>query len=46
MFLHAPLLVEPAMCTLAELQDGTYSIDDVQLFNDIIEFKYIRNKEK
>lgn len=41
-YLHAPLLTEPPMCTLNQLQDGTYSIDDLHLMNEIIEYKYIR----
>ncbi|MFZ4217063.1 DUF6889 family protein [Enterobacter ludwigii] len=27
------------MCSLKELQDGTYSIDDVALFNDILDLR-------
>lgn len=38
-FLHRPLLVEPPMCTLKELQDGTYSIDDLYLMNELLDLK-------
>ncbi len=44
-YLHAPLIAEPPMCTLAQLEDGTYSIDDVALMNEIIEFKQIRRQQ-
>lgn len=33
------------MCTLTQLEDGTYGIDDLQLMNDIIELKYIRRQD-
>lgn len=38
-FLHRPLLAEPPMCTLKELQDGTYSIEDLMLMNELIDLK-------
>ena len=45
-FLHRPLLVESPMCSLAELQDGTYSINDLALLNDIIDYKIdLKNKQ-
>ena len=43
--LHNPVIHEPPLCTLKELQDGTYSIDDLMLFNELIELKsYIKSK--
>ena len=38
-FLHRPMLVDPPMCCLKELQDGTYSIDDVTLMNELLDLK-------
>lgn len=38
-FLHRPMLVDPPMCTLKELQDGTYSIEDVMLMNELLDLK-------
>lgn len=32
-------MCEPPMCTLKELEDGTYSITDVAKMIDIIDFK-------
>jgi len=37
--LHRPLLVDPPMCSLRELQDGTYSIDDLLMMHEIIDLK-------
>jgi len=37
--MHRPLIIEPPMCTLKELQDGTYSIYDLSLMHEIIDFK-------
>lgn len=39
LFLHRPLLTDPPMCTLKELQDGTYSIEDIAMLNELIELK-------
>lgn len=39
MFLHRPLLTNPPMLALRELSDGTYSLADVALMHDIIDFK-------
>ena len=44
LFLHRPLLANPPMCTLNQLSDGTYSIDDVHLMNEIIELNELRRK--
>lgn len=38
-FLHRPLLCEPPMCSLHQLQDGTYSIEDVALMNELLDLK-------
>jgi hypothetical protein len=38
-FLHRPMLSDPPMCTLRELQDGTYSIEDVMLMNELLDLK-------
>lgn len=38
-YLVKPLLVNPPMCTLKELQDGTYSIYDLEMMHQIIEIK-------
>ena len=38
-FLHRPILSDPPMCTLKELQDGTYSIEDVMLMNELLDLK-------
>lgn len=34
-----PLLVNPPMCTLKELQDGTYSLYDIEMMHQIIEIR-------
>ncbi len=45
--LHNPVLCDPPLCTLRELQDGTYSIDDLYMMNELIGLKiYIKNKSK
>ena len=38
-FLHRPVLSEPPMCTLSQLQDGTYSIEDVAMMNELLDIK-------
>lgn len=38
-FLHRPLIANPPMCTLKELQDYTYSIDDLFLMHELIDLK-------
>lgn len=38
-FLHRPMISDPPMCTLKELQDGTYSIEDVALMNEVLDLK-------
>ena len=34
-----PVLAEPPLCTRQQLSDGTYSIDDLADFNEILDFK-------
>ncbi len=43
-FLHKPLLVDPPMCTLKELEDGTYSLYDILVMHEIIDFKTYLSK--
>lgn len=38
-FLHRPLLNDPPLCTLKELQDGTYSLEDVFLMHELLDLK-------
>lgn len=38
-FLIKPLLVNPPMCKLKELQDGTYSLYDVEIMHQILQLK-------
>lgn len=38
-FLHRPVLSEPPLCTLKELEDGTYSLMDVLLMNELLDLK-------
>ena len=32
-------MADPPLCTLAQLQDGTYSIDDLHLMNEMLMLK-------
>ena len=34
-----PLLSEPPMCTLKELQDGTYSLYDLEILHQVLELR-------
>ena len=43
-FLHRPLISDPPMCTLRELQDGTYSIFDLELMHELLDLKQDLNK--
>lgn len=45
-FLHRPILYNPPLCTLKELQDGTYSIQDLIIFNELLDYKDSLNKSK
>ncbi len=38
-FLHRLMLIDPPMCTLNELQNGVYSIEDVYLMNELLDLK-------
>lgn len=38
-YLIRPLLVNPPMCRLSDLQDGTYSIKDLEIMHQIIDIK-------
>jgi hypothetical protein len=38
-WLYAPVVAEPPLCSLAELHDGTYRIEDVALMNDLLRVK-------
>lgn len=38
-FLHKPIIADPPLCTLREVQDGTYSIDDILVLNQIVDYK-------
>jgi len=38
-FLHRPLIAEPPMCALRELDDSTYSIDDIYLMHVLLDLK-------
>ena len=37
--MHRPILADPPMCYLRELQDGTYSIEDVLIMNELLDLK-------
>lgn len=41
----APILAEPQLATLAQMEDGTYSIDDVLDMNLILKFKADQTKK-
>ena len=38
-YLIKPLLVNPPMCFLSDLLDGTYSLKDLEMMHQIIEIK-------
>lgn len=38
-FMIKPLLVNPPLCTLNQLQDGTYTIYDLEVMHQIIELR-------
>jgi len=38
-FLIRPVIAKPPLCTLAELQDGTYNIQDLEKLNQILEIR-------
>lgn len=35
-----PLISDPPLCKLKELQDGTYSIDDLADMHEILDLKF------
>lgn len=39
MFIHRPVISEPPLCQLRELQDGTYSIDDLMMMHELLDLK-------
>jgi hypothetical protein len=39
LFFWGPIMADPPMATLAQMQDGTYSIDDVLDMNLILRWK-------
>lgn len=42
-YLIRPLLVNPPMCTLKELNDGTYTLYDIEMMHQIIEIRQHHN---
>lgn len=38
-YLHRPLLADPPMCTLKDLQDGSVSIEDLETMHEIMDLK-------
>lgn len=38
-YIVKPMLVNPPLCTLKELQDGTYTLYDLEMFHQILEIK-------
>jgi len=38
-YLHRPLLNEPPMCSLKDLQDGTYSMEDLMTMHELMDLK-------
>lgn len=38
-YIVRPLLVNPPMCYLKELQDGTYGIEDLELMHQMLDIK-------
>jgi len=43
-YLLRPLLEEPRLCDLRELEDGTYTILDLHMMHELLDFR-IRNEE-
>lgn len=37
--LHAPVICEPPLCTLKELEDGTYSYPDLVVMLEMLDYK-------
>ena len=38
-WLHRAVIVEPPLCSLHQLEDGTYSIEDVLIMNELLDLK-------
>lgn len=38
-FLLKPLLVNPPMCSLCQLSDGTYTLYDIEIMHQVLELK-------
>ncbi|AGV99266.1 hypothetical protein PM1_050 [Pectobacterium phage PM1] len=38
-FLHRPVVEDSSLCTLKELQDGTYSLMDLLTFHAILDLR-------
>ena len=46
-FLHRPLLETPPLCSLKELEDGTYSLEDLYMMNELLDLKlHLSTKKK
>lgn len=46
-YIVRPLLVNPPMCYLKELKDGTYGIEDLELMHQMLDIKdHMRPKTK
>ncbi len=45
MELWRPVIAEPPLCTLKELQDGTYSIEDLADFHEALDLKEALRKK-
>jgi len=43
-YLIRPLLVNPPMCNLKELGDGTYTLYDIEMMHQIIEIRSHQNQ--
>ena len=43
-YLVRPLLVNPPLCTLKELKDGTYNLYDLEMLHQIIDIRQHNSK--
>lgn len=46
LFLLAPVMAEPPMATMKEMEDGTYSIEDVLKMNLLLMWKADQRERK
>lgn len=47
MYLHRPIIADPPLCSLRELQDGTYSLDDLITLHEILDVRsYLKEKSQ